>query len=90
MIPCYNEEENIENILNHLRNVKKEMNDKKNLYFEILIVNDGSNDNTKKILEENNNDFLFTIIHFGMNKGYGYVLNTGFKFAKQMRLIKKK
>lgn len=83
-LPCYNEEENIENILDHLRVVKKNLDDKREINFEILIINDGSTDKTSKILEENNKDFLFTIINFNENKGYGYTLVTGFKYAKEM------
>ena len=83
-LPCYNEEENIERILNHLRIVKKNIDEEKKINFEILIINDGSIDKTSQILEENNKDFLFTIINFNENKGYGYTLSTAFKYAKEM------
>ncbi|MHA2390559.1 MAG: glycosyltransferase family 2 protein [Promethearchaeota archaeon] len=83
LIPCFNEEENIEHILEHLRHVKQNLQNKSNLNLEILIINDGSTDRTLQILEKNNQDSLFNIIHFNENKGYGYTLRTGFKYAKE-------
>ena len=48
IIPAYNEEESIEQILNEL---KQEL-DKLNLEYEIIVVNDASTDRTKEILEK--------------------------------------
>lgn len=84
LIPCFNEEENIENIIEHLRKVQQNLLKQKELHFEILIINDGSTDRTKQILTENNKDSLFTLYHFEDNKGYGYTLITGFKYAYEM------
>jgi dolichol-phosphate mannosyltransferase len=56
---------------------------KRELYLEILIINDGSSDQTLQILEKNNEDHLFTVKNFKKNKGYGYTLITGFKYAKE-------
>ncbi len=85
LIPCFNEEENIEHIIEHLRDVKKNLQEKKNLNLEILIINDGSTDRTKRILEKNNKDSFFTIINFKKNMGYGYTLINGFNYAKEMK-----
>lgn len=84
LIPCFNEEENIENIIEHLRQVQQNLLKQKELNFEILIINDGSTDKTKQILTDSNKDSLFTLIHFEENKGYGYTLITGFKYAYKM------
>ena len=46
VIPAYNEEDNIGKVLNE---IKKDVN-----YADILVINDCSKDNTKKIVEENN------------------------------------
>jgi len=83
LIPCFNEEENIEHILEHLRDVKQNLQKRSEFNLEILIINDGSTDRTMQILEKNNQDSLFTIINFKENKGYGYTLINGFKYAKK-------
>jgi len=85
LIPCFNEEENIEHILEHLRNVKQNLQKRSEFNLEILIINDGSTDRTMQILEKNNQDSIFTIINFKENKGYGYTLINGFKYAKEMK-----
>ncbi|MHA1793438.1 MAG: glycosyltransferase family 2 protein [Promethearchaeota archaeon] len=81
LIPCYNEEANIENILYHLINVKKRVSSRTDCILDFLIINDGSTDRTKEILNARCNDPDFKIIHFSMNRGYGHVLKTGFKYA---------
>ncbi len=81
LIPCYNEEKNIENILAHLFHIKETIKNKKDLQFEILIINDGSIDNTEAILEKSCYDSGCLVLHLAKNKGYGYVLKTGFKHA---------
>jgi len=83
LIPCFNEEENIEHILEHLRDVKQNLQKRSELNMEILIINDGSTDRTFQILDKRNQDSLFTIINFKENKGYGHTLIHGFKYAKK-------
>lgn len=85
LIPCFNEEENIENILEHLRYVKQNLQKRSEFNLEILIINDGSTDRTMQILEKNNQDSNFIILNFEENKGYGYTLINGFKYAKEMK-----
>ena len=85
LIPCFNEEENIENILNSLRLVKKNLDNRRELNLKILIINDGSSDRTMQILEKNNQDRLFIVKNFKENRGYGYTLITGFKYAKEKK-----
>ena len=85
LIPCFNEEENIEHILEHLRHVKQNSLKRSEFNLKILVINDGSTDRTKQILEKNNNNSLFTIVNFKDNKGYGYTLIKGFRYAKEMK-----
>ncbi|MFX1572498.1 MAG: glycosyltransferase family 2 protein [Promethearchaeota archaeon] len=84
LIPCFNEEENIEHILEHLRYVKQNLKKRGEFNLEILIINDGSTDRTMQVLEKNNQDSFFNIMNFNENKGYGYTLLSGFKYAKTM------
>lgn len=84
LIPCFNEEENIEHILEHLQHVKLNLQDRNELNLEILIINDGSTDKTTQILEKNNQDSFFNIINLKKNEGYGFTLRKGFNYAKEM------
>ena len=75
IIPCYNEEKTIE------QTVSKVL-DQKNIDLEIIIVDDGSNDNSKNIInrikEEKRN--IISIFH-EQNIGKGGALKTGIKAA---------
>ena len=79
ILPAFNEAENInqmvQDCLKYLRKIKDN--------HEIIIVNDGSKDNTgilaKKIAQKYKN---IRIINHKKNKGYGQALASGFKAAK--------
>lgn len=77
--PAFNEEENIENtITDAIANAKKLT--KK---FEIIVVNDGSTDNTaevvKRISSKNKN---IRLVSHDKNRGYGAAVKTGIKSCK--------
>ncbi|GAB4129019.1 MAG: hypothetical protein OHK0045_06760 [Raineya sp.] len=74
IIPTYNGEKKI---LNALRSL--EMQTFKD--FEVVVVVDGSKDNTKKVLEENNFNFKSLKIVYQANKGRAGARNTGAKQA---------
>ena len=69
IIPAYNEEENI------LR-VCKEVEEKKP-DIDYVVINDGSKDNTLKILQENN----INHVNLVNNLGIGGAVQTGYKYA---------
>ena len=71
VIPAYNEETNIENVI---KEIKKDVK-----YADILIINDCSTDNTKKIIENNNVKCITGIF----NLKYAWALQTGIKYAYQ-------
>ena len=50
IVPLFNEEKTILQVLNKLSEVKRNYNE-----LQIIIINDGSTDSSKKILEENKN-----------------------------------
>ena len=50
VVPLYYEERTIINILSKIQNEIKKLNE---FNFEVIIINEGSNDNSKKLLKEN-------------------------------------
>jgi len=75
IVPAYNVKDSIGKFLEKLK--KYIHNDEKNLY-EIIVVDDGSNDGMGEIL--NSFDGI-KIFHHMYNQGYGAALKTGFKNA---------
>ena len=72
VIPCYNEESTIENIIDR---VKKAPGQNK----EIIVVDDFSIDGTKEILKNMIEDKVDKVIYHSVNKGKGAALRTGFE-----------
>jgi len=78
VLPTYNEEENIENIIQQI--LKEEKNQSKHT-FSILVVDDNSTDETQTIVQRNIS--LNSKVHLvtGQKKGLGDAYKRGFKFA---------
>jgi glycosyltransferase involved in cell wall biosynthesis len=79
--PCYNEEAILEININTIVKYLEQRNDKYN--WEVLIVNDGSKDNTAAIANElaAKNDHI-RVIHHPTNLNLGNAIKTGFANAK--------
>lgn len=76
--PCYNEEDNVANITNDATKVLEDIG----ADYEIIIVNDGSSDNTGLIADElAGADDRIRVIHHPANFGYGAALQSGFNAA---------
>lgn len=76
--PCYNEQENV------TRTIEKALAvlEKLNVDFELIIVNDGSADQTGLIADEiAGRDNIVKVVHHPTNLGYGAALQSGFKAA---------
>ena len=71
IIPAFNEEKNIFKVIKSLKN--------ENSDWDILVINDCSNDNTFKIAMDTKDAF---VISLPCNLGIGGSVQTGFKFAK--------
>lgn len=72
IIPIFNEQLRIgqlPNVYNYFR--------KQKFSFEVIIINDGSTDNTLKKLKELSKKFKFTLLTYNPNKGKGYAIKTG-------------
>ena len=81
ILPCYNEEailkSNLTTVISYLENKSEKYN------WEIVIVNDGSKDNTRAIAEdfEHQNNHI-RVIHHPTNLNLGRALQTGFHNSK--------
>lgn len=73
-IPLYNEEEGIANLKLELKKLQFQL--AKKCDFEIILVDDGSTDNTLNLLNENFNEQPFKIITHTNNKNLGGFLKT--------------
>jgi len=77
IIPCYNEKNTIQQILNK---IDKSLKNNEFLKYEILIVDDFSNDGTKEILKNlSNNGKIQTYFH-DTNLGKGAAIHTALKY----------
>jgi len=76
VVPCYNEEMNIPIILNKFSSVINR-ND-----VEIILVNNGSSDNSKNVMNKLAPDYPFAkILHIDVNHGYGSGILAGLRVA---------
>lgn len=80
IVPCYNEEGNVENFLKETREAMKGYTDS----YEIIFVNDGSKDSTPKRLRQlysENKDVRIKVINFSRNFGKEAAMYAGFTEA---------
>lgn len=76
IIPCYNEERAIEKTLTDIENIIT------NQQYELIVVNDGSTDQTSTILNRiSSNHPNIKVIHSAHNRGYGASLKIGIRSA---------
>lgn len=74
IVPIFNEEKTIIEVLKKI-NLLKVWEEKKFTY-EVIVVNDGSKDNSFEILKKNSN--LYTkLLNFNSNKGKGFAVKEG-------------
>ena len=79
VIPMYNEENNVENTLKRLDEVMKKLK----AQYEIVVVNDGSSDNTLEVLNKAQKEYKkLSILSYLPNKGPGAAFREGFTKAK--------
>lgn len=77
IIPAHNEEESIINTITSLQQV---INQHPETIVDYVVVNDGSVDNTKQILKENNIPHVNHIV----NMGVGAAIKTGIIYAQEL------
>ena len=74
VIPCYNEKNTIEKIVEAVCNARLE-------WKEIIIVDDCSQDGTRTVLQERVSQVVDRIIYHPVNRGKGAALRSGFAAA---------
>ena len=75
LVPVFNEEKTIISVLKRIQETKISDTD-----YEIIVINDGSTDDTKTLLE-NNNDLYNSLINNTRNSGKGFSVKQGLKKA---------
>lgn len=80
VVPCYNEEENIDNFYNEIKEVVEKI--KHRYLYELIFINDGSRDNTEKIIKKlRNQDGCIKLISFSRNFGKEAAIYAGLNSA---------
>lgn len=76
--PCYNEQGNVGRTVENALRVLEKLN----ADFEIIVVDDGSSDQTGRIADEiAGRDKRVKVVHHDHNRGYGAALQSGFAAA---------
>ncbi len=76
--PCYNEELNIDDLVSETISLLNDLV----IDYEILIINDGSSDNTGLLADSLSKKYdKVRVIHHEINQGYGAALISGFSNA---------
>lgn len=84
VIPCYNEENRFEEGFRHYFNYLK----KQNYSWEIILVNDGSNDKTLELMNNKQKEHKsIELVSYKNNKGKGYALKKAFEKAKAKYIL---
>ena len=78
IIPVFNEETHIEEVLNKIRSVRLP----ENVDREIIVIDDGSSDRTPQILEKFMSDNVISVHTSVLNFGKGTAIRIGVKKAK--------
>ena len=78
IVPCYNEEENLNLFFKKIQNVIKEIN----LDYNVIFIDDGSSDETWNIINKfSENDSNITSLKLSKNFGHQAALKAGFDYA---------
>jgi len=76
--PCYNEQDNVVRIVEQALALLEKLN----VDFEVIIVDDGSTDDTGRVADEiASRHSKVKVVHHLTNLGYGAALQSGFKAA---------
>lgn len=76
ILPCYNESQSVEKVAKLLKqlSLNRSFGDT-SLALETIVVNDGSTDTTKQLLDQH--EVFHKVVHHSQNQGYGAAIKTG-------------
>lgn len=77
VLPSYNEAENLPVLLDRIRQVM----DQADFAYEVMVVNDGSSDDTAKVASEKSESMPIELVNHSVNQGLGRTLLTGLRTA---------
>lgn len=81
VLPAYNEDQNVEALVSSWQHYREVLSNKYGLILQIVVVNDGSKDNTGEIAEGLEREYPnFTLVNHPYNKGLGEAVKTGIAF----------
>lgn len=78
VLPCYNEEENVKSLISTIDRTLRQR-----LSYEIIAVNDGSNDDTGELLRKLSRKYPIYVLENPTNKGIARTLQMGLSEAVQ-------
>jgi len=82
IIPVYNEEESLKIFLPHVIKFCKTKS------FQLVVINDGSTDNSKNVISEIFKEYSFVkLVNHKVNRGYGGAIKTGIAASQTKYLI---
>jgi dolichyl-phosphate beta-glucosyltransferase len=87
VIPCYNEARRLEP---GFSSAMKFLLSRLGENFEVILVNDGSTDNTSEVLREvkrRNSSIPIDIIEYGINRGKGFAVKTGVLSSRGQKIV---
>jgi glycosyltransferase involved in cell wall biosynthesis len=79
IVPVYNEEKTIGTVLGDITKIMKTLN----MPYEIIVVNDGSTDNTTFIAAQHN----VTLLSYRQNRGKGYALRKAMQLTQSEIIV---
>ena len=79
VVPCFNEIKTINKIIENLKKIKKNL--------KIILIDDGSTDGTKELINKKIKKKIFKFIDLKKNHGKGYAINKAKKYIKNNSLV---
>lgn len=80
LLPAYNEEDALQPLAQKIASVMRELD----ADYEIVVVNDGSRDQTAEILEQLSERFPIHVITHKINRGLGETARDGFEYVAEV------